>query len=80
MLFNIESLSHTLSTRFEPLYTNMYHIDLSDGAVSCYVPRLEIYGAIYVNLREYIAVLVKIFKIEKFLKKFSIKLNVIKIW
>ncbi len=34
MLFNIETLYHALSTHFEPLYTIMYHIDPSDGAVS----------------------------------------------
>ncbi len=41
-------LSHALSTRFEPLYTNMYHKGTSDGAVSRYPLRLEIYGTISV--------------------------------
>ncbi len=35
----------TLSTRFEPLYTNMYLISPSDGTVSHYTCKLEIYGA-----------------------------------
>ncbi len=43
-LFNIEKLSCALSTRFEPLYTNMYHIDPSDGAVLRYALTLKIYG------------------------------------
>ncbi len=41
----LESLSYTLSTRFKPLYINMYYIGPSDGAVSHYAPRLEIDGA-----------------------------------
>ncbi len=45
MLFNVESLPHTLSTCFEPLYANMYHIGLSDGAVSHCTLWLEISGA-----------------------------------
>ncbi len=49
MLFNKESLSYTLSTRFEPLYTNMYHVGPSDGAVSRYALRFKIYGTISVN-------------------------------
>ncbi len=44
-LFNIESLSRTLSTSFEPPYTNTYHIGLSNGAVSRYILRFEIYRA-----------------------------------
>ncbi len=44
-LFNVEGLSCTLSTRFEPLYMNMYYIGPSDGAMSLYVLRLEIYRA-----------------------------------
>ncbi len=34
MLFTLESSFHTLLTSFEQLYTNMYLIGLSDGAVS----------------------------------------------
>ncbi len=34
-----------LSTCFEPLYTNMYHVGLSDATVSCYTLRLKICGA-----------------------------------
>ncbi len=45
MLFNIESLYHTLSTHFERLYTNLYHIGRSDGAVSCNSLNLKIYGS-----------------------------------
>ncbi len=41
-LFNIESLSYTLSTHFEALYMNKYHIGLSDGAMLRYMLRLEI--------------------------------------
>ncbi len=48
MLFIIESSFRVLSTRFEPLYMNMYHIGLSDGAVSPYALRLKIYGATFV--------------------------------
>ncbi len=33
-LFNVESLSCVLSTRFEPIYTNVYHIGKLDGTVS----------------------------------------------
>ncbi len=44
-LFNIEGLSHTLLTHFEPLYMNMYHIGPLDGTVSRYTLRLKIYGA-----------------------------------
>ncbi len=44
-LFNVKSLSCTLLTRFEPLYTNIYHMGPTDGAVSHYILRLEIYGA-----------------------------------
>ncbi len=44
-LFNAESLSHAFSTHFEPLYTNIYHVGPSDGAVLRYVLRLKIYGA-----------------------------------
>ncbi len=32
-LFNIESLSHALSTHFKPFYTNLYHIGPSNGTV-----------------------------------------------
>ncbi len=48
----IESLSRALSTRFKPLYTNMYHLRLLDGAVLRYVSRLKTHVAIsiyYVN-------------------------------
>ncbi len=41
MQFNIQGLSPTLSTHFEPLYTNMYHIGPSDGAVSRYSVRVN---------------------------------------
>ncbi len=44
ILFNIESLSHTLSTHFEPLNKSMYHVGLSDGTVSHSAVRLKIYG------------------------------------
>ncbi len=44
-LFNVESLSHTLSTHFELIYTNMYHTGPSEGAVSGYTLRLKIYVA-----------------------------------
>ncbi len=44
MLFTIESSVHTLLIWFEPLYMNMYLIDLSDGVVLYYTLRLEIYG------------------------------------
>ncbi len=46
-LFNIES-------HFEPPYINIYHIGLSDGAVSCYTHRLEIYGAALVIIWAYV--------------------------
>ncbi len=48
-LFNIESLSRTLSIRFEPLYTIMYYVGSSDGAVLCYALKLEIYVATSVH-------------------------------
>ncbi len=38
-------LVHTLSTHFQPLYTNIYHIGPSDGAVSHYALRLKSYRA-----------------------------------
>ncbi len=44
-LFNAESLSrNALSTGVEPLYTNVYHVDPLDGAVSPYGLGIEIYG------------------------------------
>ncbi len=46
--FNIECLSHYLSTHFKPLCTNMYHIGLSDGAMLSYALRVKIYGATYI--------------------------------
>ncbi len=50
-VFNVESLYRTVSTHFEPLYTSMYHIGLSDGAVSHYTLKFEIYGAtLYRNI------------------------------
>ncbi len=48
MLFTIKSSFHALSTCFEPLYTNMYLIGPSDGAMSPYALRLEIYAATFV--------------------------------
>ncbi len=39
MLFTIESLFRTLSTCFEPLYTNMHVIDPSEGAALYYAMR-----------------------------------------
>ncbi len=52
MLFAIviDSLFYALSTHFEPLYTNIYLIGPSDGAVSWYTFRLEIYGATSVRI------------------------------
>ncbi len=47
-LFNVACLSHTLSTRFEPLYTNMYHMGPPDSTVLRYVLWLEIFGATFV--------------------------------
>ncbi len=44
MLSNVESLSRALSTYFELLYTNMYHIGPADGAAWCYMLRFKIYG------------------------------------
>ncbi len=41
----VESSSQAFSAHFEPLCVNMYHTSLSDGAVSHYALRLEIYGA-----------------------------------
>ncbi len=41
-------LFHDILTRFEPLYTNMSHIRPSDGTVSRYTHRFEIYGATFV--------------------------------
>ncbi len=40
---------------FEAVYTNVYHIGPSDGAMSRYALRLEIYGATYVY-REYFCI------------------------
>ncbi len=42
-MFNVESLSYTLSSHFEPLYVNMYNIGLLDDAVSHYMLRLKIH-------------------------------------
>ncbi len=53
MLLNIVSLSHTLSTRFEPLYTDMYHIGPSDGTVSCYILTLKMYDTISVYVKNW---------------------------
>ncbi len=64
-LFYVESLSCTLSTCFELLYMNMYHIGLSDGTVSHYMLRLKIYWA-PLYLREKF----KIFLKAKILSKF----------
>ncbi len=50
MLFTIESSFCALSTCFEPLYTNMYLIGPSDGAVSRYALRLKIYEATSVKM------------------------------
>ncbi len=50
MPFTIERAFHSLSTRFEPPYTNIYIIGPSDGAVSHYTLGLEIYGATSVNI------------------------------
>ncbi len=44
-LFNRGSLSHTLSTHFESLYTNMYPTGSSDGAMSRHPLRLKIHRA-----------------------------------
>ncbi len=49
-LFTSESSFRALSTRFEPLYTNMYLIGPSDGAVSHYALKLEIYRATSVHI------------------------------
>ncbi len=51
ILFTIESLLRTLSTRFEPLYmnANMYVIGPLDGAVPHYMLWLIIYGAAFVT-------------------------------
>ncbi len=46
MLFTIESSVYTLSTHFEPLYTDMYLIGPLDSAVSRYMLKLEIHVAI----------------------------------
>ncbi len=40
-------------THFEPLYMNMYHIGLSDGAASHYALRLQVYGVTCVYLRHW---------------------------
>ncbi len=50
MIFSIESSFCALSTRFEPLYTNIYLTELINGAVSPYEFRLKIYGATSVQL------------------------------
>ncbi len=49
MLFTVESSFHAFSTHFEPLYTNMYLIGGSDGAVLHSTLGLEIYEATYVH-------------------------------
>ncbi len=49
MIFTVESSFHALLTRYELLYTNMYLIGPSDGAVSHYALRLEIYGTTFVH-------------------------------
>ncbi len=43
--------SHALSTRFKPLYMNMYRICLTDGVVSRLALSLKIYGVTYVALK-----------------------------
>ncbi len=43
MLFNIENLSRTLLTHFEPLYTNMCHKGPLNGTTSYYTLGLKIY-------------------------------------
>ncbi len=48
----VESLSRIFSTRFELLYTNMYYVGPSDGAVSRYALRLEIYRATFVLMEQ----------------------------
>ncbi len=45
MSFTVERLLWALSSHFELLYRNMYPTGVSDGAVSHYALRLEIYGA-----------------------------------
>ncbi len=50
-LFTTESSFHALSTRFEPLYTNMYLIGPSDGAVSRYTLIFKIDRATSVILK-----------------------------
>ncbi len=48
-LLNVESLSRALPAYFEPLYTNMYHVGPSDGAVLRHTLRLEIYEVVSVE-------------------------------
>ncbi len=45
LLFHVECFFHSLLTRFEPLYTNTFHIGPSDGTVSRYTLGLKIYAA-----------------------------------
>ncbi len=74
-IYHRELIPHSFD-RFEPLYTNMYLIGPSDGAVSHYPLRLEIYGKtsaqarkqnyhIWINLKYLDLVVVLIFKIKK---------------
>ncbi len=52
--FTIKSSFCTLLPHFEPLYMNMYLIGLSDGAVSHYALRFEIYRATSVFWSKYL--------------------------